>query len=125
MSKKSEGEAKLAEQIRLAGLPQPEREYRFAAHYVGLGPGIRKRLREAQLKDWRFDFAWPPCQVAAEVQGATWSKGKHTRGAGYENDREKVNAAQLLGWIVLEFTTGMVRDGRALRTIEKGLDGRI
>lgn len=121
MGRKSEGEAKLAEQIRLVGLPEPEREYRFAAHYVGLGPRIRKRLQEAQLKDWRFDFAWPPCQVAAEVQGAIWSKGKHTRGAGYENDREKVNAAQLLGWIVLEFTTGMVQDGRALKTIERAL----
>lgn len=118
----SKGEVMLDEQLTLAGLPEPEREYRFAAHVVGLGPGIRKRLREAGLKDWRLDFAWPPEMLAVEVQGGTWSQGKHTRGQGYEDDREKINAAQLLGWTVLEFTTGMIRDGRALRTIERALE---
>lgn len=117
----SKGEVMLDEQLTLAGLPEPEREYRFAAHVVGLGPGIRARLREAGLKDWRLDFAWPEHRLAVEVQGGTWSQGKHTRGQGYEDDREKINAAQLLGWTVLEFTTGMIRDGRALRTIERAL----
>ena len=42
-----------------------------------------------------------------------------TRGAGYEKDAEKGNAAVLLGWAVLRFTTEMVESGEALATIER------
>jgi len=85
-----------------------EREYRFAAHHVGLGPGIRKRLCEAGLKDWRLDFAHVPSRVAVELHGATYARGRHTRGAGFRDDREKMNAAQMLGWIVIEITSDML-----------------
>lgn len=48
-----------------------------------------------------------------EVQGATYSAGRHTRGAGYARDREKMNLAQLAGWRVLEVTPEQIRSGRA------------
>jgi len=54
-------ELQLAAQIADSDLPAPEREYRFAAVVVGLGPGIRARLvrndcakyNAAALLGWR------------------------------------------------------------------------
>jgi very-short-patch-repair endonuclease len=83
-----------------------EREYRFCD------------------RRWRFDFAWPAGKrLAVEVDGATWINGRHTRGKGYEKDCEKLNEAAILGWKILRFTTDMVRDGRAIDTIQRALDG--
>lgn len=69
-------------------------------------------------RKWRWDLAWPTKMIAVEVQGGTWAGGRHTRGAGYENDCEKLNAGVLLGWRVFWFTTAMVNDGRALATLQ-------
>lgn len=79
--------------------------------------GFPMPLRENDIipgRKWRFDFTWPDRMIAVEVQGGTWSRGRHTRGAGYENDCEKLNAAAADGWTVLYATTQMVEDGRAL-----------
>lgn len=91
-------------QIKAAGLPEPVREYRFA-------PPRR----------WRFDFCWPDQQIAVEVEGGTWVRGRHSRGVGYARDCEKMNAAQMLGYIVLRFTSDMITSGEALQTIEEVL----
>jgi hypothetical protein len=69
---------------RLAGLPVPVSEYRFA-------PPRR----------WRFDFAWPDQRVALEIQGGLFVQGRHTRGAALLKEHEKLNAAAALGWRVL------------------------
>lgn len=124
MSEKSKGELLLLEQIRGADLPEPDREYRWAARQVGLGPGIRERLQAAGLQDWRFDFCWPESMIAAEVEGGIWTQGRHTRGSGYAGDCAKYNAAQMNGWIVLRFTTGMVKNGRAIGTLRRALQKR-
>ena len=71
--------------------PDPVREHRFA-------PPRR----------WRFDFAWPAPKVAVELHGGTWSGGRHTRGQGFADDREKINTAQLDGWTVIELTSDML-----------------
>ena len=102
----SDGERTLAFQIKAIGLPAPEPEHHFA-------PPRR----------WRFDFAWPDYNLAVEVEGGTWSRGRHTRGAGFEKDCEKYNEAALLGWTVLRFTTSMVEDGRAINMIERAFGG--
>ena len=94
----------LAFHIHAAGLPAPEREHRFHP--------VRK---------WRFDFAWPDQKVAAECEGATWTNGRHVRGAGFEKDCIKYNQAALLGWTVLRFTSGMINSGEALNAIEDAL----
>ena len=76
-----------------------------------------REVRFAPPRRWRFDVAWPDIRLAVEIDGGTWVSGRHTRGAGFERDCEKLNTAVLLGWRVLRFTTGMVLDGRALETI--------
>jgi very-short-patch-repair endonuclease len=92
----------------------PIEQYRWAAAEVGLGPGLRKRLAAAGLRDWRLDFAWlVPRKVAVEMQGGTWVGGRHTRGGGYREDCERLNALQSHGWRVFYVTGDMLRSDPA------------
>ena len=68
--------------------PEPEREYQFHPE-----------------RGWAFDFAFIQQKVAVEMEGGTWSGGRHVRGEGYANDCEKYNAAVELGWRLLRYTT--------------------
>ena len=100
----SDLEAALAFQMKVAGLPEPVRELRFA-------PPRR----------YRFDFAFPDAMLAIECEGGVHSGGRHVRGKGYESDCEKGNLATLLGWRVLRFTAATITDGRALAMIEQAM----
>jgi very-short-patch-repair endonuclease len=100
----SELEETLAMQMRVAGLPEPERE-------AMLIPGRR----------FRCDFAWPEHRLVAECEGGIWSKGRHVTGGGYERDCRKYNRLTLLGWRVLRFTRSMIDDGEAVRMIEEAM----
>ena len=71
---------------------------------------------------WLLDFAWPDRKVAVEVDGGTWSGGRHTRGAGFETDCEKLNEAAIMGWRVLRVTGTMVKDGRAIEYVNRILE---
>jgi hypothetical protein len=88
--------------LAAVGVPPPDREHRFA-------PPRR----------WKFDYAWPAHQLALEVEGGTWVRGRHSRGKGYAADCEKYNAAALMGWRVLRVTSDMMRDGRALALLQR------
>lgn len=95
-----------------------EREYRFAAHATGgTGKGCRQRIRQAGLRDWRFDFALPELGIAVEVEGGAWVQGRHTRGAGFEGDLRKYDAAARLGWTVYRCDPRMIRSGHAVETV--------
>src|SRR5512133_1265265 len=91
-------------QLQLAGLPEPQREFMFH----------RKRK-------WRFDLAWPELLIAVEIEGGIWVGGRHVRGEGYEADCEKYNEAQLAGWMVLRFTPGMIKKGKAGSVVETAI----
>jgi len=101
---KSELEIMYAWQVKHFGLPEPQRQYRFHPK-----------------RKWVFDFAWPPVKLAVEIEGGTWSNGRHTRGSGFEGDCEKYNTAALDGWLVLRFTGGMVHSGAARLVTEAAL----
>lgn len=94
----------LIEQIKVDGLPAPTPEHEFC-------PG----------RKWRFDWCWPDRMLAVEVDGGVWTQGRHTRGAGYEEDCRKLNRATILGWRVLRFTTRQVAKGEALACIREAL----
>jgi len=96
----SQWEAMLSLQIKAHALPEPTREHRFH-----------------RTRRWRFDFAWPALKLAAEVEGGTWSAGRHVRGAGFEADAEKYLAAALDGWCVFRFTPAMIRSGVAISAL--------
>lgn len=91
-------------QIKGSELPVPVREFRFHPS-----------------RKWRFDFAFVDQMIALEIDGATWTGGRHTRGSGYEEDCEKLNEAAALGWRVFRATRGMVKSGYALRLLESVL----
>ncbi len=97
-------ENRLQMEMRAVGLPAPIAQYRFA-------PPRR----------WTFDFCWPDRKLAVEVEGGIWTRGRHTRGKGYERDCSKYNEAAILGFTVLRFTTGQVKNGEAIGTIERAL----
>ena len=93
-------------QVRVLRLPQPELEYRFH-----------------QGRRWRADLAWPDKMLIVEFEGGVYTKGRHTRGRGFENDCEKYNTATLEGWRVLRFTSKHVRTGLAALMIARALIG--
>lgn len=113
-------EETLALHMRAAGLA-PVREYRLFAELVGTGDGLRQRLKDAGMRDFRFDFAFLDHKLLIEVDGATYSGGRHVTGAGYEADCTKLNQAVLCGWRVLKFTSASVKSGVALQCIEAAL----
>lgn len=86
------------------------------------GLGWEPEYQFTPFRKWRLDFAWPYLRVGAEVHGGTWGGGRHTRGAGFETDCEKHNAATLLGWTLLKFTSRMVKDGTAAAQIKQCLN---
>lgn len=57
-------------------------------------------------RKFRFDVTVPHLRIAVEVHGGVYSQGRHTRGKGFVSDRYKMRAAQLAGWLVLEFVQG-------------------
>jgi len=85
-------------------------------------PGPVRELMFAPPRRWRFDFAYPERLLAIEVDGGSYVQGRHTRGSGFEKDIEKLNEAALIGWRVLRVTPAMIRDGRAIRIIKRGLE---
>lgn len=99
---KSQGEEKLALQLRALGITGWAREYRFHTD-----------------RRWRFDFAFPEKMFAVEIEGGTWSGGRHNRGVGYAKDAEKYEAAMLAGWTVYRVTTDMVTSGHAVTVIAR------
>jgi len=100
----SELEYTLRYMIALSGLPAPEQE-------VCLIPGRR----------FRVDFLWREQKLIVEAEGAVWTQGRHTRGAGYSADCEKYNLLTLMGYRVLRFTTATVLDGTAVQQIAQAL----
>jgi very-short-patch-repair endonuclease len=98
-------ETQFAAQIRQAGLPEPVRELVFHPD-----------------RKWRADFCWPEAMVMVEIDGGTWTGGRHTRGKGYAEDICKTNAAQLMGYTALKATGEHIRSGQALGWLSEALE---
>ena len=95
-------EDSLVAQIKLAGLPSPERQARIV-------PGRR----------FAFDLCWPEYRLTCEVQGGEFlPKSAHTTGTGLRRDCLKQALALLQGYRTLTVTGSMVRDGEALELVE-------
>lgn len=87
------------------GLPVPVREYRFHP-----------------TRKWRFDFLFD-CNVAVEVQGGLFSGGRHVRGAALLQEYDKINSAQIMGFIVLMVTPQQVENGEMFELVKRALKG--
>lgn len=79
--------------------------------------------REAKLipgRRFRTDIFVPPGLVI-ECDGATWTGGRHTRGAGVETDCEKQNLLVTLGYRPMRFTKQQIKFGHAVAWIQAAL----
>lgn len=94
----------MLQQIRGTGIPLPVQEHQFMS-----------------TRRWRLDLAWLTDRVAMELHGGIWTQGGHTRGGGFQSNREKMNEAQLLGWTVLEVTPAHIKSGQALEWLARAL----
>lgn len=94
---------------------------RIQRNLIGL-PSYEIEVRFHPKRRWRLDYAWPELKIGLEVHGGHHSNGRHTRGVGFANDREKMNEAQLLGWIIIEVTSDNIPDMRMW--IERAIDSR-
>lgn len=83
--------------------PMPVREYQFAA----------------PVRAWAFDLAWPALKVAIEVDGAVFTRGRHTSGFGFMADCDKLNEAVFRGWRVIRVTPTHFRNGQALGWVDR------
>ena len=105
----SDLEAQLAFQLRAEGITGFEREAVFV-----------------EGRKFRADFLFHETSLGStplicEVDGATWSGGRHTTGKGYESDCEKQALAAILGYRYIRLTGAMVRDGRGVDYIKRAL----
>ena len=115
---------------KAAAAPKLTPEQRLLLEQLrGKGYEAVPEVRFHPTRKWRVDVVATNTEtanryarsVAIEIDGGVWSRGRHTRGAGFMADLEKMNALTEAGWRVLRFTPQQVRSGAALAQIERCL----
>lgn len=103
-------------QLEAAGLPAPEREFKF---WKG--------------RNFAFDYAWPEQLLALEKEGGLYGRGKpcpvcHRKAPGAHSsiqrllsDREKYNKANWRGWMLIRALPEEFENGRAVNMVEFSL----
>jgi hypothetical protein len=71
------------------------------------------------VRKWRFDYLFD--FVAVEKVGGVWVNGHHSRGKTQLDDMARRNEAQIMGFLVLEFSPQQFEDGSAFETIRRAL----
>jgi len=72
-----------------------------------LRPDLKAEREYKFLHDrrFRFDIVFKEYRLAVEFDGGTFSRGRHTRGVGYQNDCKKNNLAMRHEWKVQHYST--------------------
>ncbi|MEB4802508.1 DUF559 domain-containing protein, partial [Acinetobacter soli] len=91
-----------------------EGENVLATHLRAYRISFEQEYRFHTKRKWRADFWIIGTKILVEVEGGIWSGGRHTRGKGYIGDMEKYNAAAMMGFTVLRFSTAQVKSGLAV-----------
>jgi very-short-patch-repair endonuclease len=89
-------------------------------HLRELMLGVTPEYRFHQERKWRFDLACPHEHLAFEISGGNWTGG-HSRGKAQENEYDKLNTAQMMGWRVMQFTNRQVLSGEAKAFLKEHL----
>ncbi|OTG62820.1 hypothetical protein B9T29_06260 [Acinetobacter sp. ANC 3903] len=125
----------IAEYKKMIGAPKPKRgskrpkvkdekvpnefEVKLARELRALKINFEQEYQFHSKRKWRADFHLVGKMILVEVEGGIWSGGRHTRGKGYIGDMEKYNAAVMMGYQVIRFSTEQVKSGLAVQQIEK------
>ncbi|QZM13406.1 hypothetical protein ABVS_2779 [Acinetobacter lwoffii] len=96
-----------------------EFEAKLARELKALKIDFEQEFKFHPERKWKADFHLVGKKILVEVEGAIWSGGRHTRGKGYLGDLEKYNAATMMGFQVIRFSTDQVKSGHAIQQIEK------
>lgn len=92
----------------------------FRAHKIA----YKYEFKFCPHRRWKSDFRILGTNILVEVEGGTWSGGRHTRGKGYADDCEKYSWAAANGWTVLRYTTQQVTSGTAATGVLEALKNR-
>ena len=115
--------AEIARQRRAAEREKLEAVFALQARAAKLAHGMVRNHRFHPVRQWKLDFAWPDYLLAVEVEGGTWSGGRHVRGAGFEEDAQKYLEAMMLGWRVIRATGSMVKSGQVINAVDALIGG--
>ena len=96
-----------------------EFEAKLAGEFKTLKIDFEQEFKFHPERKWKADFHLIDKKILVEVEGGIWSGGRHTRGKGYIGDMEKYNAATMMGYQVIRFSTDQVKSGLAIQQIEK------
>lgn len=91
----------------------------FIRKLLELGLDVRLEYRFHHSRRWRFDVAILDLELAVEVDGGGWTRGRHHRPQGRDNDNEKDAAAQADGWRVIHVSPEHIANGEALSLVER------
>jgi len=72
----------------------------FLAKWLLVAPTYPEPVREYRFhpkRKWRFDFAWPDCQVAVEIEGGVWRAGVMFAGKGTSTISKSITRPLCLG----------------------------
>lgn len=70
-------------------------------------------------RKFRFDFAWVDLKVALEIEGGIWTRGRHVRPIGYQNDLIKYNLAAYNGWFVFRHIPQWINNKKTINELIK------
>ena len=93
----------------------------YMAVFAQRWPGLEREYKFHPVRKFRFDFAWPEHDLALEIEGGVWKKGRHNRPLGFIKDMEKYNEAVILGWRILRVTPEMLKNGVAMQLLERAM----
>jgi hypothetical protein len=97
-----------------------EAQLLLQTHLRELGIDTVLEHRFCETRKWMFDLADLERRIGFECNGHFG--GKH--GAGWSNDAEKMNTAQMMGWRVLVFANRDVLRGKAKEWLAEHLSPR-
>jgi homoaconitase/3-isopropylmalate dehydratase large subunit len=77
----------------------------FAFQLKTAGIEFEREFRFDDVRKWRVDFRITGTNLLVEMNGGTWMvKSGHSTAKGIQRDYEKSNAAQLSGYVYLQYT---------------------
>lgn len=98
-------------------------------HGVSIPDPVKERRFYGSKEQWRnprrFDFSWEALNLVVEIEGGTWVKGAHVRGARFTKDAEKYNEAAIAGWYVLRFSSDMIEAWTSYKQVREWMLFRI
>ena len=90
-----------------------------------LGAVCMTEFRFHPVRRWRADYCINPVtdKIIVEVEGGAWTRGRHTRGAGFIADMDKYNEATRLGYRVIRVTPDDLLSAKTFDLIKDLIDG--